>query len=79
MSNTFFFLRAFIAERTVCPFLATLALSQMTNLDSSKLKGFANNNYKFYAKRKNVYKRVENTVGKGEIARHDSLPHNPDF
>ena len=42
-------------------------------LDSSKLKEFADNNFKFD---KNVTKfsgRVENTVGRGEIARNEQF------
>ena len=42
-----------------------LMLSKMTNLDSSKLKEFADGNFKFDTQ------KVENTVGKGEIARHE--------
>ena len=39
-------------------------------LDSSKLKEFANNNFKLMKTEKKFFKRVENTVGKGEIARY---------
>ena len=38
-------------------------------LDSSKLKEFADNNFKFDKNGRKLSKRVENTVGKGEIAR----------
>ena len=41
-------------------------------LDSSKLKGFADNNVKFNENRKFSI-RVENTVGKGEIARYQQF------
>ena len=37
-------------------------------LDSSKLKGFADDNFKFDENGRMFLKRVENTVGKGEIA-----------
>ena len=37
-------------------------------LDSSKLKEFADNNFKFDENGRKLPKRVENTVGKGEIA-----------
>ena len=37
-------------------------------LDSSKLKAFADNNFKFDENDKKFSKWVENTVGKGEIA-----------
>ena len=37
-------------------------------LDSSKLKEFADDNFKFDENRRKLSKQVENTVGKGEIA-----------
>ena len=40
-------------------------------LDSSKLKEFADNNFKFNENSRRFSKRVENTVGKGEIARFE--------
>ena len=40
-------------------------------LDSSKLKVFADDNFKFYENGRKLSKRVENTVGKGEIARYE--------
>ena len=39
-------------------------------LDSSKLKEFADDNFKFDENSGEFSKRVENTVGKGEIARY---------
>ena len=39
-------------------------------LDSSKLKEFADGNFKFDENDRKFSKRVENTVGKGEIARY---------
>ena len=42
----------------------------MTNLDSSELKDFADNNFKFDENGRKLSKPVENTVGKGEIARY---------
>ena len=39
-------------------------------LDSSKLKKFADDNFKFDENGRKLSKRVENTVGKGEIARY---------
>ena len=38
-------------------------------LDSSKLKEFADDNFKFDENGRKLSKQVENTVGKGEIAR----------
>ena len=40
-------------------------------LDSSKLKEFADDNFKFEKNGRKVSKRIENTVGKGEIARYE--------
>ena len=42
-------------------------------LDSSKLKEFADNNFKLGENGRKFYKRVENTVGKGEIARYEQF------
>ena len=42
-------------------------------LDSSKLKKFADNNFKFDKNGRKISKRVENTVGKGEIARYEQF------
>ena len=39
-------------------------------LDSSKLEEFADDNFKFDKNGRKLSKRVENTVGKGEIARY---------
>ena len=45
-----------------------LALSQTQILYSSKLKEFADNNFKFDENGRRFYKQVDNIVGKGEIA-----------
>ena len=42
-------------------------------LDSSKLKEFADDNFKFDENGRNLSKCVENTVGKGEIARYEQF------
>ena len=42
-------------------------------LDSSKLKETADDNFKFDEHLRNLSKRVENTVGKGEIARYEQF------
>ena len=42
-------------------------------LDSSKLKEFADDNFKFYENGRKLSKQVENTVGKGEIARYEQF------
>ena len=42
-------------------------------LDCSKLKEFADDNFKFDENGSKLFKRVENTVGKGEIARYEQF------
>ena len=50
-----------------------LTLSQTTNLDSSKLEEFADDNCKCDENGRKFSKQVENTVGKGEIARYEQF------
>ena len=46
----------------------------MTNFRlSSKLKEFADDNFKFDKNGRKLSNRVENTVGKGEIARYEQF------
>ena len=45
----------------------------MTNFSSSKLKEFADDNFKFDENERKLSKQVENTVGKGEIARNEQF------
>ena len=42
-------------------------------LDYSKLKEFADDNFKFDKNGRKLSKQVENTVGKGEIARYEQF------
>ena len=42
-------------------------------LDSSNPKEFADNNFKFDENGRRFFKQVENTVGKGEIARYEQF------
>ena len=42
-------------------------------LESSKLKEFADDNFKFNENGRKFSKWVENTVGKGEIARYEQF------
>ena len=42
-------------------------------LDSSKQKQFINDNFEFDEYRRKISKQVENTVGKGEIARYEQF------
>ena len=55
-----------------------LTITRRQILDSSKLKEFADDNFKFDENGRKLSKRVENTVGKGEIARYEQFllfPH----
>ena len=42
-------------------------------LDSFKLKEFPDDNFKFHRNERQLSKQVENTVGKGEIARYEQF------
>ena len=53
-------------------FKCTLTHYQTTNLESSKLKEFADN-FKFDENGRKLSKLVENTVGRGEIARYEQF------
>ena len=50
-----------------------LTLSQTTDLDSSKLKDFADDNFKFDETGGKFSKQLEYTVRKGEIARNEQF------
>ena len=41
--------------------------------DRSKLKEFTDDSFRFNENGRNYSKRIENTVGKGEIARHEQF------
>ena len=45
----------------------------MTNLDSSKVREFADDNIRFDENGRKFFKRVENTVGEGEIALYEQF------
>ena len=55
--------------------LVTMLLKAFSHrvIDSSKLKEFADDNFKLDANSRKLSKRVENTVGKGEIARYEQF------
>ena len=60
-------------ENPECLFILefnSLPITRRQILDSSKLKEFADNNFKFDENGRKLSKWVENTVGKGEIARN---------
>ena len=58
-------------QPTFSPFVNPLPDDKI--LDWSKLKQFADDNFKFEENDRKLSKRVENTVGKGEIARYEQF------
>ena len=52
---------------------AAYPITRRKILDSSKLKEFADDSFKFDENENKLSKQVENTVGKGEIARHEQF------
>ena len=54
-------------------FRLVYSLPKRNILDSSKLKEFAEDNFKFDENGRKLSKRVENTEGKGEIARYEQF------
>ena len=54
-------------------FLNFLTISRRQILDSSILKEFVNDNFTFDENGRKLSKRVENTVGKGEITRSEQF------
>ena len=53
--------------------VSPICLNRRHILDSSKLKEFAEDNFKFDENGRKLSKRVENTEGKGEIARYEQF------
>ena len=48
-------------------------------LDASKQKEFADDNFNFDENERKLFERVENAVGKGEIARYEQFRLFPQF
>ena len=64
-----------IEESKVLLLAKELTLSKRQILDSSTLKVFADDKFKFDENGRKLSKQVENTVGKGEIvARYEQFP-----
>ena len=59
------------------PVKSSRELSKTTNIRSSKLNESADDNFKVDENGRKSSKRVENTVGKGEIARYKQFPLFP--
>ena len=53
--------------------LVCLVFTKLQNLDSSKLKEFADNIFRFNENCRTFSKKVENTLEKGEIACHEQF------
>ena len=56
-----------------CYHKVLLPITRRQILHSSKLKEFADDNFKFDGYDRKLSKRAENTVGKGEIARNEQF------
>ena len=56
-----------------------LPVTRRQILDSSKLKEFADDNFKFDENGRKLSKHVENAVGKGEIARYEQFLLFPQY
>ena len=54
-------------------FIGLVSFNPFPNLDSSKLKEFADDNFKFDENDKKFLKWIENTVVKGDIARYEQF------
>ena len=54
-------------------FISSIPFLKRQILDSSKLKRFADNNFKYDLNSGKLSKKVENAVGKGEIARYEQF------
>ena len=52
-----------------CPMIKSKPFPKRQILDSSKIKELADNNFKIDENERKFSKSIENTVGKGEIAR----------
>ena len=60
-----------LEESKICHLGKDQPITRWQILDSSKLKQFADDNFKFEENSRKLSKRVENTVGKAEIARYE--------
>ena len=61
--------------KKLCCLVKDLNLPKRQSLDSTKLKEYADDNFKFdeYGREESSPKGLENTVGKGEIARYEKF------
>ena len=63
-----------LSQTTNFRLFQTLPFTKRHILDSSKLKEFADDNLKFDEDGRKFSEQVENTLGKGEIARYEQFP-----
>ena len=77
MSKCFAICKVSLCQRIILsPYLVRFVIYPFPKrqiLDSSKLKDFADDNFKFDNNGRNYIKRVENTVGKGEILHYEQF------
>ena len=62
-----------VGQKASEPLSTTYPFPKPQLLDSSKLKEFADDNFKFNENGRKVTKWVENTMGKGEIGRYEQF------
>ena len=76
-SNFFFshdvFTSVFLLSKSQDGVVKDSPITKRQILDSSKLKEFADDNFKFDKNGRKLSKRIEITVGKGEIARYEQF------
>ena len=63
----------FFKTRLMKFYLNIRPITRRQILDSSKMKEFADDNFKFDENGRKLSKQVENTVGKGEIVRYEQF------
>ena len=68
-----------ILVRIMCLLCDVLLFPKRQILDSTKLKEIADDNFKFVDNARKPYKEVENTMGKGEIARYEQFLILPQY
>ena len=70
-NNHFNKIKLVVWSRLKCFYFLTITRRQI--LDSSKWKGFADDNFRFDENGSKLSKHLENIVGKGEIARYEQF------
>ena len=66
-------MHVFISAQVFCHVTTLKPITRQQISDSSKLKDFADDNFRFDKNGRKLSKLVENSVGKGEIARYEQF------